>query len=830
MTATLCLAVALMLPCQAAPDADTTPATLSQLMAAVRAGDWPQAGKLLDASPPLRDARDEQGRTPLHAAALANQTTVITELLARGADTNARDANGETPLHLAARRLRIEAATLLIRHGADLDARNLAGQTPVTLAATLGPDDPEWRSRAADFVALLQRLGAAPPEPPPPGPSDAELRDQYHTYPQIEAAMLAAATNYPSICRRVSLGQTGQGRSMWAVCISDNVNIEEDEPEFAYISTMHGNEVIGAEMCLYLIDHLTSRYGTDSRVTSLVDAVEIWIIPCMNPDGFVAGTRGNARGIDLNRNFPDPYTSPANTTDGREIETALIMNWSFGRSIMLSANLHSGALVVNYPFDANATGQSVYTPSPDDDFFIWVSEQYSQYNAPMWNSPTFYHGITNGADWYVVYGGMQDWRYVYMGGNEVTIELANSTPPASQLPTYWTNNQNSMLAYMEASLVGVRGIARDAVSLQPLAATAAVIGRDHNSFSDPDVGDYHRLLRPGTYDLRFTAAGFDPLRATGVVVPAGPATRLDVDLWPAPVVQSPNGGETLAVGVPTAVTWSGNPAAAFHVQATYNDGDVQTTTEGFEGGSLGPAFSTGGNLPWLVTTAFAHAGSRAARAGAITHNQTSWLTRTVAGPADVSFWYMVSSEANYDFLTFYVDGVQRLRTSGVVGWTPFTTTLGAGSHLLRWEYAKDGSLSSGSDTAVIDDLLITQDNTTWSDVVALTAPGATAAMWSPTGPSSAARVRVRSEYPDGELGDWDASDAVFAIVPGSPLGDLNCDGRVDAGDITPFATALADAAAYAAEYPDCDRANADANQDGEIDGRDVNALVALLLQ
>ncbi len=125
----------------------------------------------------------------------------------------------------------------------------------------------------------------------------------YHTYPQIESTLAAAEANYPTICRRVSLGTTVQGRTMWALCITDNPGVEEDEPEFRYISTMHGNEIIGMEMCLSLIDYLTVNYGVDSRVTNLVNSVEIWIVPCMNPDGFVAGTRGNAHGTDLNRNF-----------------------------------------------------------------------------------------------------------------------------------------------------------------------------------------------------------------------------------------------------------------------------------------------------------------------------------------------------------------------------------------------------------------------------------------------------------------------------------------------------------------------------------------------
>ncbi|TWT44282.1 Carboxypeptidase T precursor [Phycisphaerae bacterium RAS1] len=487
------------------------------------------------AAPPVAaPPSDSFGRSALHWAALRGDAGECAELLAGGTDVAAADANGETPLHLAARRLRTDVAARLIAAGADVRARNLSGLTPLALAARACPGEPEALARLGALAEILIAAGADPrdaqrPASPPLAPED---RAAYHTYAQVEADLAAAEALHPGLCRRVNLGLTVQGRTMWALCISDNVQLQEDEPEVAYISTMHGDEIIGMEMCLGLIDYLTSNYAADPRVQNLVNSLEIWIVPVMNPDGFVNGTRNNAHGVNLNRNFPCPYTSPVNTPAGREVETANIMNWRFGRSLTLSANFHSGAMVVNYPYDANASGQSVYTASPDDDVFIWASEEYSRYNAPMWNSPTFYHGITNGADWYVIYGGMQDWAYVYMGGNEVTIELADSTPPASQIVTYWNNNRESMMAYLETALTGVRGVVTHRLTGQPLAATVTVVGRGHTVYTDPDVGDYHRLLRPGDYDLRFEAAGCAPRVVEDIVVSSGPATRLNLRLGP----------------------------------------------------------------------------------------------------------------------------------------------------------------------------------------------------------------------------------------------------------------------------------------------------------
>ena len=636
---------------------------------------------------------------------------------------------------------------------------------------------------------------------------------QYHTYPEVEDAMQDAADDYPSICDLHWIGETVQHKDMWALRITDNVGAEEDEPELKYISTMHGDEVMGTEMCLNLIDYLTVNYPGVPRVENIVDSIEIWIIPCMNPDGFVSGTRYNADYVDLNRDFPDPFTSPSNTPDGRAIETGNIMNWSFGRSFTLSANFHSGALLVNYPFDNNETGSSVYTASPDDDMFIWISEEYSQHNSPMWNSPTFYHGISNGADWYAISGGMQDWSYRYTRCNEVTIEIGDDkNPPSSQIPIDWNNNRDSMLAYIETCLIGIRGLVTDSSTSLPLAATVTVSGRDHDIYTDPDVGDYHRMLLPGTYTLTYEADGYDPLTVSGITVSSGDATRVDVALWKSTVAY-PDGGETLPVGVPTDVTWTGSPTASFQVQYTSNFGDISSITDGFETGELDPAYTTGGHAPWDVASDYTHTGSYAAKSGDITHLQQSWMTRTVGG-GDVEFWYRVSSESDYDWFNFYIDGDRQIHLSGTVDWTHYTTTLPEGEYELKWEYTKDQSLSSGGDAAWIDDLAVTADNTTWTDIIALTDPGATSTPWTPPAPGTDYKVRVRSYT--GTYGAWDDSDETFTVSSDVGTGDCDDDGDVDLADFLAFQTCFTGPGGSLDPGCEC----ADFNGDGDVDLQD----------
>jgi carboxypeptidase D len=320
--------------------------------------------------------------------------------------------------------------------------------------------------------------------------------------------------------------------------ITDNPDIEEDEPEFRYISTMHGDEVTGMEMCFFFIEMLLSEYGTNPRISSLIDETVIWIMPCMNPDGLELGTRRNANNADLNRSFPiypedysqTIYDGEPLGDEGREPEVAHVMRWSAEHSFTLSANYHGGALVVNYPYDDDGMG-SVFSPTPDNELFEHISRLYSMYNLPMWESTQYEDGITNGAEWYVIYGGMQDWFYRFEGCNDITIEVSViKTPPFNKIPDFWDENRESMMVYLESIHMGVRGIITDRATGEALYGRVRVEGNTQPVFTDPDIGDYYRMLLPDTYNLIFEAEGYATKRIENIIVTDGPATRVDVQL------------------------------------------------------------------------------------------------------------------------------------------------------------------------------------------------------------------------------------------------------------------------------------------------------------
>ncbi len=122
----------------------------------------------------------------------------------------------------------------------------------------------------------------------------------------------------------------------------------------------------------------------------------------------------------------------------------------------------------------------------------------------------------------------------------------------------------------------------------------------------------------------------------------------------------------------------------------------------------GRALTTSGGAPWASQTAVTHDGVDAARSGAVVDNGVSRLETTVTGPATVSFWWKVESEATFDFLTVEVDGVAPFAgISGPVDWQQRTVTVGAGAHVVRWSYTKDESVSVGADAGFVDQVAIT---------------------------------------------------------------------------------------------------------------------------
>jgi hypothetical protein len=475
-------------------------------------------------------------------------------------------------------------------------------------------NDREWE--------LFSRLGYEPQILPSPAglhpaamaASLSELRewDTYPTYDAYVAMMNSFAADHPDLCQIVNAGTTVDGRSILIARISDNVGTHEKEPEVLFTSTMHGDELTGYILMLRLIDTLLNGYGTDPRLTGLVDNMELWIGPNTNPDGTYYGgndtvsgaRRYNANGVDLNRNFPDADGSLNGTI---QPETQAMMDLANAHHFVFGANFHGGAEVVNYPWD------HTYTEHPDDAWYYASSLVYAA--SAQANGPSGYFtgissdGVTNGADWYVIDGGRQDWMNYTAHAREVTIEVSNTkAPPASQMPNFWNYNHDALLSYLEESLLGIHGTVTD-LGGTPLDATITIDGHD-NSYSvvetDPFHGDFYRYLSPGTYALTATTSGYDP-KTVYATVTADAQTPLTIvfDPFESPTLTWTPGSFEQQLGPDETATQTltignaGNETLAYTVSKP--TGEMNLLDESFESGSLPAGWSqeyVNGSVDW----------------------------------------------------------------------------------------------------------------------------------------------------------------------------------------------------------------------------------------
>lgn len=374
--------------------------------------------------------------------------------------------------------------------------------------------------------------------------------DYYPTYTAYVSIMQQFASNFPNICRLDTIGTTVEGRLLLVVKISDNVATDEAEPEFFYTSSMHGDETTGYIMMLHLIDYLLTNYGSVSRVTNLVNNMEIYINPCANPDGTYAGgntsvsgaTRSNANGEDLNRNYPVPDGSAGDDgTYTQQIETQNFVTFIESRHFVMSANFHGGVELANYPWDFTSNDHA------DKIWWKYVSKEYAdtaQGNSPagyfdeepsMTIGTADYPGVVEGYSWYPAPGSRQDYSQYFAQCREVTLEISDTkNPAANTLESYWSYNYKSILNYMEQAQYGIRGMITDVCTGQGVKALVTVTSHDADSsqvYSSP-LGDYYRPIASGTWTISVSAPGYQTATVNNITTTNKTAQIRNITLSP----------------------------------------------------------------------------------------------------------------------------------------------------------------------------------------------------------------------------------------------------------------------------------------------------------
>ncbi len=177
----------------------------------------------------------------------------------------------------------------------------------------------------------------------------------------------------------------------------------------------------------------------------------------------------------------------------------------------------------------------------------------------------------------------------------------------------------------------------------------------------------------------------------------------------------PGGFVSLSFGLPAATSVPVGSVLALDFNATAGSFTANRTeytvvgliTETFETGNFSSMPWIQGSNPWVIDNSVHYNGVYSAKSGTTGNNGISSMeiSRSVTSPGTLSFWSKVSSENNYDFLKFYINGTQMGSWSGSVEWAQASYTLNTGINLLKWVYSKDGGFTGGSDCAWVDDII-----------------------------------------------------------------------------------------------------------------------------
>lgn len=339
--------------------------------------------------------------------------------------------------------------------------------------------------------------------------------DDFHSYQEIRDGFYALAAAYPNISQYNFLGNSVQNRDLFGLKITDNPQIEEDEPEVVFWGCIHGNEYTAAEIPYLYAIYLCQNYGVDPEVTAYVENNEIWCIPMINPDGRVNGTRNNANNVDLNREFGYNWDGWGGSWyPFSQVESRAVREFCLESNISLSMVFHCSGDEVYHPW-----GYFPHDP-PDYDVLFRVGERYA--NAAQYAFMSSFNS-------YQTHGEVLDWAYGCLGGLSYTAEVSSFS---SMVPTTFERNKIGMNLLCGIAGEGIHGTVTDVITGEPLSAVVWLSGNPISSYTDPEVGDVHRIVLPGTYDLTVWANGYQAQTVENVAVSFGSPGQFEVALEP----------------------------------------------------------------------------------------------------------------------------------------------------------------------------------------------------------------------------------------------------------------------------------------------------------
>jgi hypothetical protein len=343
-------------------------------------------------------------------------------------------------------------------------------------------------------------------------------RGFYHTYAETYSVLDSFVNGYPDLCRLDTIGYSIQNRAIWALRLTDNPDIEENEPEIRLKGNIHGDEHIGTEITLFFIRYLLTNYATVPQVQHLVDNMEFWILPVLNPDGKVANTRRNMNFVDLNRDYGFFWSGWGGSPGpNSQVETQAVVQHLEENNISFEFDFHSSPEWINvicYPWSYHQADP------PDSQHIVAIGQDYTS---------AIGYSCWNGYDWYQICGESGD----YTLGTSGAFTFATENPrdmDTIYIDTVCIEHRDALMTVCERAGWGIEGVVKDSLTNDPLYARIEFDNPDRiDMYTDPNLGDFHKMIEPGTYDLSISANGYMPRTVTGVTVPAiGSASVGDV--------------------------------------------------------------------------------------------------------------------------------------------------------------------------------------------------------------------------------------------------------------------------------------------------------------
>jgi hypothetical protein len=378
---------------------------------------------------------------------------------------------------------------------------------------------------------------------------------------------------YPNITRIYTIGFTTANQlPILALKISDNPQIREDEPRLLFNGIHHPAELIGPEICLYLISDLVNKYGNDSFITSVINNSEIWIVPMVNPDGnyivhagfdtiWRKNTRDNNQngywdyndGVNLNRNYDFLWSSGGNMNPSdrdyrgpypfSENETQIVRNLSLREKFIFDVCYHSSK--------ESWEGEAVYYPwrwgnpfAPDHNHIRPIAESLALNIRNDFGNGTYYATFGRATE-----GGLaRNWLYYAVGTFAYTIEVSHGYfPPGYRVDSICQRNLQGVYYLLRRTFGSqITGHITDSLTGLPLVAEVKIL----EAYAPPETiaprtsdsvyGRFFRFLNPCSYTIKVEKSGYATESIPNIIVLPNEPTYLQIKIKPSTEIDSKN--------------------------------------------------------------------------------------------------------------------------------------------------------------------------------------------------------------------------------------------------------------------------------------------------